>query len=67
MREGKSCQICGSTEYLAVDHCHVTGAIRGVLCGPHNSGLGFFRDSTEHLLAAVAYLESSRAAAPSHE
>ena len=39
-----------------VDHCHTTGAVRGVLCGHCNSGLGYFRDNPEYLASAISYL-----------
>ena len=42
---------------LAVDHCHKTGKIRGLLCERHNKGLGFFQDSIEILEAAILYLK----------
>lgn len=55
-KEGKSCVICGAADDLAVDHCHSTGKIRGVLCRPCNLGLGYFRDDPERLLRAIKYL-----------
>lgn len=41
---------------LAVDHCHKTGKIRGLLCRHCNSGLGLFRDNAENLDRAIKYL-----------
>lgn len=41
---------------MAVDHCHTTGVIRGLLCAGCNSGLGYFRDSHAFLERAIAYL-----------
>jgi hypothetical protein len=42
---------------LHVDHDHVSGAIRGLLCGTCNSGLGAFGDGLLMLEAAVEYLK----------
>lgn len=56
------CPICArdltTTQRISpsVDHCHETGAVRGVLCGPCNSGIGSLQDSIEVLEAAIAYL-----------
>jgi hypothetical protein len=57
--QDKVCAICGAAENLGIDHCHTTGAIRGVLCGHCNSTLGFARDSPEILLSAAAYLKAA--------
>lgn len=56
-RAGKACSICGSQERLAVDHCHSTLKVRGVLCTKCNAGLGMFSDDPERLRKAAAYLE----------
>jgi hypothetical protein len=52
------CAICKSVTKLVVDHCHTSGDIRGLLCGPCNRGIGMFRDSTENLEEAIRYLRS---------
>lgn len=41
---------------LSVDHDHVTGQIRGLLCARCNPALGLFDEDIEKLLAAVRYL-----------
>lgn len=60
--QGYKCAICGSTENegknLAVDHCHDTNTIRGLLCNKCNRGIGLLRDSQEILLSAVEYLRN---------
>lgn len=48
--------ITGSLRRLAVDHCHRTGVVRGLLCWRCNSVLGRVYDSRPLLLALFAYL-----------
>jgi uncharacterized protein YfaQ (DUF2300 family) len=64
-QKGK-CSICLSTEtknknysYFAVDHCHKTGKVRGLLCDKCNTALGSFQDSPEILLRAIEYLKEN--------
>jgi hypothetical protein len=60
-QEGR-CAICGKSEgdsrgfRMHIDHCHTTGAVRGVLCNLCNAGLGNFRDDPELMRKAIAYL-----------
>lgn len=61
--QGGGCAVCGVTEQgngrlLAVDHDHDTGAVRGLLCGPCNAGVGMFQDSPALLAAAITYLRT---------
>lgn len=54
------CAICAKvfTKTPHVDHNHLTGKTRGLLCGPCNHGLGLFYDSEETLFRATQYLRS---------
>lgn len=56
------CMICGIEQqhHLHVDHDHGTGLVRALLCRSCNNGLGGFKDSIEHLEAAIAYLKQHR-------
>lgn len=56
---GGLCAICGDVPLKPhIDHDHKTGELRGLLCGPCNQGLGMFKDSTERLAKAIAYLQT---------
>ena len=62
MREEQNgvCAICGQIDdngfSLAVDHCHTTKKVRGLLCANCNRGLGIFNDSIDLLTKAINYL-----------
>jgi hypothetical protein len=54
------CAICSEVpeSSLHVDHCHVTGKIRGLLCTQCNVGIGMMKESPLRLRSAIRYLES---------
>lgn len=67
---GASCQACGSTKKLCIDHDHSCcpesakscgRCFRGVLCNSCNAGLGIMEDSVERLLGLVDYLNAHQA------
>lgn len=61
--QGGLCGICGTDKptgrwkVFAVDHCHVTGKVRGLLCNECNRGMGLLKDSASLLRKAAEYLE----------
>jgi hypothetical protein len=59
------CAICGknASHYkrrMAVDHDHVSGKIRGLLCVKCNRGIGCFEENQVLLDKAKEYLEKHR-------
>ncbi len=65
--QGNLCAICGeppkpdgvrAASRLHVDHDHVTGRVRGLLCNHCNRGVGAFRDRPDLLELAISYLRS---------
>lgn len=51
------CPICGlRPSRLVVDHDHVTGQVRGLLCSTCNLAVGELQDETERCVAAARYL-----------
>lgn len=61
LRQEGRCGLCGNLNLesrgLHVDHNHVTGKIRSLLCGNCNRGLGMFKENIPLLYIAAEYLE----------
>ena len=56
------CACCGETLITAcVDHCHVGGDVRGVLCRHCNSMLGYAQDNPLRLARGMDYLRKHSA------
>jgi hypothetical protein len=53
------CPICLTPNPQHVDHDHVTGKVRSVLCFNCNGGLGQFKDNPELLHRAADYVEGN--------
>ena len=57
------CAICGTDKpngrwnTFHVDHCHKTGAIRGLLCHGCNAALGQFGDNEEGIRSVLKYFK----------
>ena len=69
-KQGGVCAICKNPETsrhskskevqrLAVDHCHESGKIRGLLCQACNTALGKFNDNLSTLESAILYLKEN--------
>ena len=64
-QQENKCAICGTEDpgrndtYFAIDHCHVTELVRGLLCQKCNCGIGFFQDDPNLLRSALNYLEDA--------
>ena len=56
--QDSKCKICEKyiNESAAVDHCHTTNKVRGLLCRNCNSAIGLFEDNINTLKKAIEYL-----------
>lgn len=70
-KQNNKCAICGQHEKvflsktneikpLSIDHCHVSGKNRGLLCSKCNIGLGNFQDNINFLVKAIEYLKAHK-------
>lgn len=61
--QNNCCKICNlppKNKRLSVDHCHVTGDVRGLLCSSCNQALGMFKDKIDLLENAIIYLRDHK-------
>lgn len=67
-KQNGKCSICGvdnngyyrkKPRAFAVDHCHTTKKIRGLLCSDCNTGIGLLKDNIDLLNNAIKYLNKS--------
>ena len=62
LKQGSKCACCGTSEpggkhnQWCVDHDHITGAVRELLCKDCNIVLGLVEDSPEHLQRLTEYV-----------
>ena len=61
LKQNGVCAICGDTNNLEknlyIDHCHISGNIRGLLCQRCNTAIGLLKDNVLILQKAINYLE----------
>lgn len=69
--QNEVCKLCAKPESrvdhrtkkvtsLAVDHCHTSGKVRGLLCSSCNTALGLLKEDVELLLKAIDYIKSNQ-------
>lgn len=54
------CGICKVVEATAIDHCHKTNRVRGLLCKNCNTGIGFLKEDIEIMTNAIQYLQGDK-------
>ena len=61
--QGNACAICRETfsKTPHIDHDHLTGDIRGLLCQTCNHGIGLLGENIEVMKRAITYLLKSKA------
>jgi hypothetical protein len=63
-KQNGNCAICGKNQselkkVLSVDHNHITGKVRGLLCSKCNFGIGNLNDDINMLTQAIIYLKNN--------
>lgn len=63
VEQNHQCAVCGAAQAdlkraLAVDHCHSTGVVRGLLCHQCNVALGFLKEDLNILDKLAEYIRT---------
>lgn len=63
-KQGGVCAVCKGEQSpperrFCIDHCHLSGNVRGLLCFSCNVAIGHFRDSEDLMLSAIKYLRAN--------
>lgn len=63
-KQGCQCAVCGEKESkgygkMAVDHDHITGKIRGILCQPCNTSIGKMQENPVLIRKLAEYIEKN--------
>lgn len=60
-QQDNKCTLCDTQLHkgknIAIDHCHKTGIVRGIICRPCNSAMGMFNDNPALIERAIEYLK----------
>ena len=52
----------GRIKALAVDHDHINGNVRGLLCADCNTGIGKLKENRDIMVSAIRYLDKHKGA-----
>jgi hypothetical protein len=56
--QGGLCAVTGcGNNAVAVDHCHATGRVRGLLCNGCNAALGFINEDVNRAIGLAMYIQ----------
>jgi len=62
-KQNNKCAICSEelSKKPCIDHNHLTGEIRAILCNSCNTAIGLFKENSSILKKAIKYLEEENA------